>query len=58
VVVDKSKNNKDVPHDYIEVEKPFTARYLKVQNVKMPTGKFAISGLRIFGNGSGEKPKR
>lgn len=57
VVVDKSKNTKDVPHDYIEVEKPFTARYLKIQNLKMPTGKFAISGLRIFGKGSGEKPK-
>ena len=24
----------------------------------MPTGKFAISGLRIFGKGSGEKPHK
>ena len=24
----------------------------------MPTGKFAISGLRVFGNGSGEKPQK
>jgi xylan 1,4-beta-xylosidase len=24
----------------------------------MPTGKFAISGLRIFGNGGGEKPSK
>ncbi len=22
----------------------------------MPAGKFAISGLRVFGNGNGEKP--
>lgn len=58
LVVDKSNNTKDVPHDYIEIEKPFTARYLKIQNIKMPTGKFAISGLRVFGNGSGEKPQK
>ena len=24
----------------------------------MPTGKFAISGFRVFGNGSGEVPKK
>lgn len=58
LVVDKSNNTKDVPHDYIEIEKPFTARYLKIQNIKMPTGKFAISGLRVFGNGSGEEPQK
>lgn len=58
LVVDKSNNTKDAPHDYIEIEKPFTARYLKIQNIKMPTGKFAISGLRVFGNGSGEKPQK
>jgi len=58
LMVDKSNNTKDVPHDYIEIEKPFTARYLKIQNIKMPTGKFAISGLRVFGNGSGEEPQK
>lgn len=58
LVLDKSNNTKDAPHDYIEIEKPFTARYLKIQNIKMPTGKFAISGLRVFGNGSGEKPQK
>lgn len=55
-LVDKSKNQKDVPHDYIELEKPVQARYIRLENVHMPTGKFAISGLRVFGNGNGSKP--
>nr|WP_322626046.1 family 43 glycosylhydrolase [uncultured Flavobacterium sp.] len=56
VLVDKSKNNKDVPHDYIELQKTTHARYLKLENIQMPTGKFALSGFRIFGKGAGEKP--
>ena len=57
VAVDKSANTKDVPHDYIELEAPIKARYLKLVNLKMPTGKFALSGFRVFGKGGGEKPK-
>lgn len=56
ILIDKSKNTTDVPHDYIELEKPAKARYLKMENLKMPTGKFALSGFRIFGKGAGEKP--
>ncbi|UKT62551.1 discoidin domain-containing protein [Pedobacter mucosus] len=55
-LVDKSQNKNDVPHDYIELEKPVKTRFIKMINIHMPTGKFAISGLRIFGNGNGEKP--
>ncbi len=55
-LVDKSKNKTDVPHDYVELEKPVQARFVKLENLKMPTGKFAISGLRIFGFGGGAKP--
>ncbi len=57
LLVDKSKNKTDVPHDYIELEKPVKTRYLKLVNIAMPTGKFAISGFRIFGLGAGEKPE-
>jgi xylan 1,4-beta-xylosidase len=57
LLVDKSKNKSDVPHDYIELEKPLNTRFIKLVNIHMPTGKFAISGLRIFGNGNGEKPQ-
>lgn len=56
-LIDKSKNEKDVPHDYIQLETPVQARYLKLENRKMPTGKFAISGFRVFGNGHGSKPE-
>jgi len=56
VLVDKSKNKTDVPHDYIELEKPVQTRFIKLENKKMPTGKFAVSGLRVFGNGNGAKP--
>jgi hypothetical protein len=56
VVVDKSKNDTDVPHDYIEFEKPAKARYIKMENLHMPTGKFALSGFRVFGKGNGTKP--
>ena len=56
ILADKSKNKTDVPHDYIELEKPIQARYIKLENIHMPTGKFAISGLRVFGNGNGAKP--
>ncbi len=56
ILIDKSKSNKDVPHEYIELEKSAKARYLKVENIQMPTGKFAISGFRVFGKGAGEKP--
>ena len=56
IVADKSDNHTDVPHDYIQLEQPLQARFIKMENVHMPSGKFAISGLRVFGNGNGEKP--
>lgn len=56
ILIDKSNNKTDVPHDYIELEKPVQARFIKLENTHMPTGKFAISGLRVFGNGNGSKP--
>jgi len=56
VLVDKSNNQKDVPHDYVELSQPVQARFIKLENIHMPTGKFAISGLRVFGNGNGAKP--
>lgn len=57
ILIDRSKSAKDVPHEYIELQIPVSARYLKLENFGMPTGKFALSGFRIFGKGSGEKPE-
>jgi hypothetical protein len=56
VIIDKSKNKTDVPHDYVQLEHEIKARYIKLENIHMPTGKFAVSGLRVFGTGSGAKP--
>jgi hypothetical protein len=56
LLVDKSQNKTDVPHDYIEFSKPVQARFLKLENIHMPTGKFAISGFRVFGKGTGSVP--
>jgi xylan 1,4-beta-xylosidase len=56
VLIDKSANKTDVPHDYVPLVKPVQARYIRMENIHMPTGKFAISGLRVFGNGNGAKP--
>ena len=53
---DKSNNQTDVPHDYIELEKPISTRFIKIENVHMASGKFALSGLRVFGNGNGQLP--
>ncbi len=57
MLIDKSENNFDMPHDYIRLELPVEARYLKLNNVYVPGGKFAVSGFRIFGKGDKPKPE-
>lgn len=56
VIADKRNNQTDVPHDYVELAQPVKARYIKHENIHMPTGKYALSGLRVFGFGAGNKP--
>ena len=57
VIKDKSRNKTDVPHDYIEFSKPVQTRYIRLENIHMAAGKFAISGLRVFGKGNGKLPQ-
>lgn len=57
-LVDKSRNDKDVPHDYVELSQPVKLRYVKLENIEMPTGIFAISDLRVFGKGPGDPPAK
>ncbi|PZX94969.1 xylosidase [Flavobacterium aquariorum] len=57
LVVDKSKSDKDSPHDYLELTKPIEARYVKMVNIHNASGLFAVSDFRVFGNGLSEKPK-
>ncbi|HTJ10709.1 MAG TPA: family 43 glycosylhydrolase [Dinghuibacter sp.] len=56
VLVDKGRNDRDVPHDYVELSAPVRARFVKMVNLHVATGKFALSGLRVFGNGDGPAP--
>ena len=56
-IVDKSRNRSDVPHDYVELPEPIEARFIRLENIHVPTGKFAICGLRAFGRGHGAKPE-
>ncbi len=55
-LADKTQNQTDVPHDYMELAKPVKARYIKLTNYKVPSGTFALAGLRVFGNGGGKTP--
>ncbi len=56
LLVDKSANKTDIPHEYIQLNQPVQARFIKLENIHMPTGKFALSGFRVFGNGNGSTP--
>ena len=56
VLVDKSNNKTDVPHEYVELEKPVQARFIKLENIHMPTGKFAISGYVYLEMGMVQNP--
>jgi xylan 1,4-beta-xylosidase len=56
VIVDKSNNTTDACHDYIELDKPLKTKYIKVENVKVPDGKFSIYDLRVFGSKNGSTP--
>ena len=57
IIIDKSQNRKAAPHDYVVLEKPLTAKYLRVENTHTAKrGKFAISDLRVFGKGDGNMP--
>ena len=56
VIADKSNNTVDACHDYIELEMPVKTKYIKIENVKVPDGKFSIYDLRIFGRREGKVP--
>lgn len=55
ILADKTQNKTDVPHDYVELQSPVFARYIRLTNYYVPDGKFAISDLRVFGKGNTKK---
>lgn len=56
-LVDKTMERTDVPHDYVELDAPVEARYVRIENRHMAAGKFALSGLRVFGLAHAESTK-
>lgn len=55
-LVDRQNSYKDVPNDYVELAIPQTARFIRYKNIHVPTPYLSISGLRVFGIGSGKAP--
>lgn len=56
-VVDKANKRTDTPHDYIEFEKPFRARFIKWMNKDYTvSANVSLRELRIFGHGVGNVP--
>lgn len=46
-----------MPHGYIELKSPETARYIRYDHVYCTNTYLAISELRVFGKGKGKVPK-
>ncbi|MGQ1891067.1 family 43 glycosylhydrolase [Thermophagus sp. OGC60D27] len=55
-IVDRSDNNNDNSHQYVQLPAKVNCRYLRLRNVEVPDGSFAVSGFRVFGIGNGPKP--
>ena len=55
-LVDRGESLRESPHAYLELAAPVRTRMLRVVNVAMPTGCFALSDFRVFGRGDGPLP--
>lgn len=56
MLVDYAKNDSDRTHNYLPLDAPLDARFLRIKNLEVPGGHFAISGFRVFGKGFGQLP--
>lgn len=57
-LVDRSDNQKDMPHELIVLDTGVRTRYLRMTNLRAMDGKFSLSGFRVFGDGLGDKADR
>ncbi len=58
VLIDKSESDSDNSHAYLPLDSPGHYRYIRIRNVCVPGGFFALSGFRVFGRGNGPEPAR
>ena len=56
LVVDKSDNDTDCPHDYVELREELHTRYLRFESLHVPSGNVCLSEFRVFGNADGVAP--
>ncbi len=56
-IVDRSNSYEDAPNAYITLNKPVRAKYVRYNNVEVPGKNLALSEIRVFGKGLGEKPE-
>ncbi|WP_201301065.1 family 43 glycosylhydrolase [Sunxiuqinia indica] len=56
ILIDQSQNQNDRSHAYFQLPEKETCRYLRIKNIEVPDGNFAISGFRVFGLGNGKAP--
>lgn len=56
-IADFSKKRTDTPHDYVEFESPFRARYIRWENCRYTLSKnVSLRELRVFGRADGTAP--
>lgn len=56
VLIDQSNNQTDNSHPYFQLNEKVKSRFVRIKNIKIPGGNFALSGFRVFGKGFGNKP--
>lgn len=56
MLLDKSENDDDHTHVYEQLKTKVAARYIRITNIEVPDGMFALSGFRVFGKGDGDAP--
>lgn len=58
MLYDASQRDDDRSHPYIILNEEYSVRYIRVTSIELPYNKvFALSGLRVFGVGNGNKPE-
>jgi hypothetical protein len=55
-MINQSQSQTDNSHFYVQLDNKVETRYLRITNVEVPGGHFAISDFRAFGKGHGPKP--
>ena len=55
VLVDYRNSFRDAPHNYIELDQPIEARYIRYRHHYVPGKNLAMGDIRVFGLGRGKK---